>query len=197
MNGRHTPEDSRQEDRALVLAFQRGEKAAFDRLAGKHKDMVFNLCYRMTGDYDDAGDCAQEALIRAYRSLHRFRLEAGFSTWLYKIALNTCRNYLTSLRRRAARFVTRPGGLEAADPRALNPHLSLEKREREETVQQALDSLPERLKTLVVLRDVEGRSYEEIASLTGMKLGTVKSRLQRARLALRDRLKGVIRSALP
>jgi RNA polymerase sigma-70 factor, ECF subfamily len=192
MKGKQTPEDSRQEDRALVLAFQRGEKAAFDRLAGKHKDMVFNLCYRMTGDYDDAGDCAQEALIRAYRSLHRFRLDAGFSTWLYRIALNTCYNYLVSLRRRAARFVTHPAGLDAADSRSPGPHLSLERREREEIVQRALDSLPARQKTLVVLRDVEGRSYEEIASLTGMKLGTVKSRLQRARIALRDRLKGVI-----
>ena len=192
---------SPEEDAALIRAFQAGKKAVFDELVLRHKDKLFNLCYRFLGDYQDANDSAQETFIKVYRSLKKFRFESTFSTWLYRIAVNTCKNKLKSSEYRHRKKMVRldnPGKSEgAADSIEIrdetqSPLVELEKKERLMLIQNAIDSLPTEKKTVVVLCDIEGLSYEEIAHITGYGLGTVKSKLARARLDLRKKLRGVI-----
>ncbi|MGV7928220.1 MAG: RNA polymerase sigma factor [Spirochaetota bacterium] len=188
------------DDGTLVRDALAGDRRAFDLLVLRHGDMLFNLCFRMLGDYDEASDCAQDAFIRAYRALGGFRGEAAFPTWLYRIAVNTCRNRLASAEYRRSRKAVRLEGTGADDTllpvngRASfsNPTARFEREEREAVIQRALDGLPPDEKTVAVLRDIEGRSYEEIAMLTGTRPGTVKSRLARARRRLRTKLEGIV-----
>ena len=188
------------DDGTLVRDALAGDRRAFDLLVLRHGDMLFNLCFRMLGDYDEASDCAQDAFIRAYRALGSFRGEAAFPTWLYRIAVNTCRNRLASAEYRRYRKAVRLEGTGADDTllpangRASfsNPTARFEREERETVIQRALDGLPPDEKTVAVLRDIEGRSYEEIAMLTGMRPGTVMSRLARARRRLRSKLEGIV-----
>ena len=186
---------------AWIREFLDGEVKGFDKLVLHHKDKVFNLCYRMLGDYDEANDGAQETFVKVYRSLKDFRFEASFSTWLCTIAANTCRNRLKSLEYRTRKKMVRidPAAtsesgqtsveLEDPAPSALD---RLTRQEQEVALQKAIDTLAEDHKTVVILRDVEGLSYEEIAKITGYTLGTVKSKLARARQRLCEQLKGVI-----
>lgn len=189
------------EDASLIMAFQAGDKAAFDELVLKHKDRLFNLCYRFLGDYQEANDSAQETFIKVYQSLKRFRFESTFSTWSYRIAVNTCKNKLKSLEYRYREKMVplhnseNPGeGTHSAEIRGEDdsPMTQLEKKERLILIQKAIDSLPAKQKMIVLLRDVEELSYEEIATITGYRLGTVKSKLARARLELRKKLRRVI-----
>jgi len=187
-------------DAALVRSFQAGNKAAFDKLVLNHKDRIFNLCFRFLGDYQEANDSAQEVFVKAYRSLKRFRFESAFGTWLYRIAVNTCKNKVKSLDYRYAKkmvYLDNPGavqdahGLEISDE-TQSPLAELEKRERMELIQRAIESLPPEQKTVVILRDIQGLPYDDIADITGYGLGTVKSRLSRARLELRRKLMKVL-----
>jgi len=189
------------EDALLVKAFQKGDKKAFDELVIKHKDRIFNLCYRFLGDYEEANDSAQEAFVKAYGSLNTFRLDSAFSTWLYRIAVNTCKNKLGSAAYRAKRktvSLDNPGKNEDGPlPVEIqngtpSPLIRMEEREKMALVQKALDTLPTEFKMVVTLRDVEGLSYEDIAEITGLHLGTVKSRIARARTELRNKLRGVL-----
>jgi len=189
------------EDALLVKAFQKGDKKAFDELVLRHKDRIFNLCYRFLGDYEEANDSAQEAFVKAYGSLSTFRLESAFSTWLYRIAVNTCKNKLGSSAYKAKRKTVsfdNPGNpsdetLPMEMPNgAPSPLARMEEKEKMGLIQKALDSLPAEFKMVVTLRDVEGLSYEDIAEITGLNLGTVKSRIARARKDLRNRLRGVL-----
>ena len=189
------------EDALLVKAFQKGDKKAFDELVIKHKDRIFNLCYRFLGDYEEANDSAQEAFVKAYGSLNAFRLDSAFSTWLYRIAVNTCKNKLGSAAYRAKRktvSLDNPGKNEDGPlPVEIqngtpSPLIRMEEKEKMALVQKALDTLPTEFKMVVTLRDVEGLSYEDIAEITGLHLGTVKSRIARARTELRNKLRGVL-----
>ena len=182
------------EDEGWVKAFQEGEKEAFDRLVLKYQDRVFNMCYRFMGDRDDADDVAQETFIRVYRALPRFRGEAAFSSWLYRITVNCCKNKLSSLafrmKRRMLRFKGEDeegGAVDVANGRG-DPGTLMNGEERRLLLQRAIDSLPPDQKALVVMRDIEGMPYEEIAELSGENLGTVKSKLSRARARLREKL---------
>jgi RNA polymerase sigma-70 factor (ECF subfamily) len=199
--GTKRPVTSSGEDALLIKAFQRGDKRAFDQLVIRHKDRIFNLCYRFIGDYEEANDSAQEAFVKAYGSLKTFRLESAFSTWLYRIAVNTCKNKLGSSSYRAKRktvSLDNPGSNEVgALPMEIqngtpSPLARMEEKERRRLVQTALDALPAEFKMVVALRDIEGLSYEEIAQVTGLNLGTVKSRIARARTDLRNKLRGVL-----
>jgi RNA polymerase sigma-70 factor (ECF subfamily) len=190
-----------QEDAALVKAFQAGNKASFDELVLRHKDRLFNLCFRFLGDYQEANDSAQEVFVKIYRSLKGFRLESAFSTWLYRIAVNTCKNKLRSSEYRHKKkmvHLDNPGPLEGSTGAleitddTQSPLLELERKERLNLIRQAIDSLPPAQKMVVVLRDIEELSYDDIANITGYSLGTVKSRLSRARLDLRRKLVKVI-----
>lgn len=189
------------EDALLVKAFQKGDKRAFDELVIRHQDRIFNLCYRFLGDYEETNDSAQEAFVKAYDSLSTFRLESTFSTWLYRIAVNTCKNKLGSSACKAKRktvSLDNPGN-PSDDPLhmeipngAPSPLARMEEKEKMALVQRALDALPTEFKMVVTLRDVEGLSYEDIAEITGLNLGTVKSRIARARTDLRNKLRGVL-----
>jgi RNA polymerase sigma-70 factor (ECF subfamily) len=189
------------DDALLIKAFQKGDKRAFDELVIRHKDRIFNLCYRFLEDYEEANDSAQEAFVKAYGSLSTFRLESSFSTWLYRIAVNTCKNKLGSSAYKAKRKMVsldNPGTPSNEIPPmeipngAPSPLARMEEKEKMALVQKALDTLPTEFKMVVTLRDVEGLSYEQIAEITGLHLGTVKSRIARARTELRNKLRGVL-----
>jgi RNA polymerase sigma-70 factor (ECF subfamily) len=195
------PARSPREDAILIRAFQDGDKAAFDELVHKHQHTLFNLCYRFLGDYQEANDSAQETFIKVYRSLKKFRFESAFSTWLYRIAVNTCRNRLKSGEygwKKNTVPLDNPVPPSHSSPVAgihdetRCPAMELESRERMTLIQEAISALPLEQKEVVTLRDIEGFSYEEIGEITGANPGTVKSRLARARLELRKRLRSVI-----
>jgi RNA polymerase sigma-70 factor, ECF subfamily len=190
---------SSKEDGEWVKAFQAGDKTAFDALVLRHKDKLYNLCYWFLGDRQEANDSAQDVFIKVFRSLKKFRFESTFSTWLYRIAANTCKNRLKSSyfrhQKKRVRF-DNPGetqdGQYAAEihDKTPSPMVELEKKERMMLIQKAIASLPTDQSTVVVLRDIEGLSYEEVANITGLNFGTVKSRLSRARQQLRKKLRG-------
>ena len=192
---------SSEEDAAIVRAFQTGNRSAFDKLVLKHKDRLFNLCYWFLGDYQEASDAAQDTFIKIFQSLKKFRFESAFSTWLYRVAVNTCKNRVKSSDFRQRRDMVRidnPGASERTKPSVeigdglRTPVAELEKKERWMLIRKAIDSLPTEQRTVVALRDIEGLSYDEIVNITGLNLGTVKSRLARARLDLRKKLQGTI-----
>lgn len=194
-------EAARREDAALVRRFRSGDESAFDELVVRHKDRVFRLCWRLLDDYDEANDSAQEAFVRAYRAMGRFRGDAAFSTWLYRIVWNACLNKVSSagyLRRRRTVSLDRPlaGGDEGLSSRvraaALSPAEALDRKDRALRIREAIGDLPGDQRVAVVLRDIEGLPYEEIAEIAGCGLGTVKSRLARGRDRLRELLKGRI-----
>jgi RNA polymerase sigma-70 factor, ECF subfamily len=177
------------------------ESVNFDDLVLKHKDKVFNLCYRFLGNYDEADDCAQETFVKVYRSLKDFRRESSLSTWIYRIAINTCKNRFSSAQYRRSRHMVRldePGETEDGERpvevggRSLSPSAELDRKEKGELIQDAINSLADDHKSVVVLRDIERLSYEEISEVTGYNLGTVKSKLARARQELREKLRGLM-----
>lgn len=189
------------DDHALCRAVIAGENTAFDVLVRRHQDRIYNLCYRFLGDAAEAEDTAQDVFFRAYRSLPGFRFQSRFATWLYRIAVNTCKNRVKSITFRVkkwtqtleadegiagATLVNRAGGEGQA---ARSPERHLEDAQLAESVQWALDRLPADRKTVAVLRDIEGLSYEAISQITGWKPGTVKSKLFRARQDLKHLLK--------
>lgn len=189
---------SNNEDRSLIEAVcLNQDRFAFDRLVVKYQDKVFNLCYRFMGNYEDANDCAQDAFVKAYRSLQKFKFQSAFSTWLYRITVNTCKNKLDSLSYRFGKMMLRlhrdkdDPPVEVKDE-TRSPEVELESAERSKTIQKAIAALPGDQKSVVVLRDIEGLSYDEISAITGYNLGTVKSKLFRARGELRKKLKGLI-----
>jgi RNA polymerase sigma-70 factor, ECF subfamily len=203
MNEEHQQSGTeRHKEAAWIKAFVAGDRSAFDKLVLGHQDRVFNVCYRLLGDYEEASDCAQETFVKVYRALKDFRFGSRFSTWIYAIAVNTCKNKLNSAEyRRRKRMVPiddppvdSTGGAtvrDLEDP-APSPLVQLAERERERLVQAAIGELPHDARTVVVLRDVEGLSYEEIVQATGYNLGTLKSKLARARQQLKEKLKGVV-----
>lgn len=189
---------SRKDDTQLVLDFQARDEGAFDALVSRYMDMIFNLCFRILGDYDDANDCAQDTFIKVYKNLDDFRMKSGFSTWIYRIAVNTCKNHLSSGANKARRKTLSLDANEKNDKRVIDiedssgdPVEVFEKSEMEKVIRQAIESLPGEQRILIVLRDIEGRPYDEISSITGIKIGTVKSRIARGREQLREMLEGV------
>ncbi len=185
-------------DAGFVRAIQSGDMAAFDHLVIKHKDKLFNMVYWLLGDYQEANDCSQEIFIKVFKSLKKFRFESSFSTWLYRIAINTCKNRLRSSAYRWKKktvSLENPGSSEQGNRSyeirngSPSPENKLEKKEKIMLIQKAVNALPQEQNRVIVLRDIQGLSYQEIADITGLNLGTVKSRLARARLVLRERLK--------
>ena len=183
----------------LICAFQSGNKRAFDDLVLAHKDKIFNLCYWYLQDYQEANEQAQETFIKVFKGLKSFRFESSFSTWLHRIAVNTCKNRITSLEYRFRKKTDSLDNPEMADhfnpgdgisDEIQSPDVALEKKQKSAFVQKAINALPEAKKTMIVLRDIEGLSYEEIADITGLKQGTVKSKLARAREDLKNKLRG-------
>ncbi|ATL91485.1 RNA polymerase sigma factor RpoE [Aeromonas sobria] len=184
-------------DEQLVERVQRGDKAAFNLLVKKYQHKVVNLVARYVNNPGDVPDVAQEAFIKAYRALPTFRGESAFYTWLYRIAVNTAKNYLTSQGRRPpssdveADDAESYGGGEALQEVATPENLALTD-EIQRTVFAAIEALPEDLRTAITLRELEGLSYEEIAEIMDCPVGTVRSRIFRARDAIDKKLKPLI-----
>lgn len=189
------PALSVEHERALIDQSRRGDIAAFDQIVRIYEKQVYNLAYRLSGSYDDASDIAQEALVRAWNNLRSFRGEAAFSTWLYRIVTNV---FLDERKRSRARREQR--SLDDAlaldestvtrqfEDQGPGPQEIVEAGEQRALLDQAIATLPPAQRAIIVLYHAQQLSYEEIAEITRLPMGTVKSRLNRARLALKSRL---------
>jgi RNA polymerase sigma-70 factor (ECF subfamily) len=185
-------------DKKLVERVQKGDKGAFDLLVLKYQHKIVNLIMRYVRDPELALDIAQEAFIKAYRALPRFRGDSAFYTWMYRIAVNTAKNHLAAQRRRPMDVE-----LDLQDPEQYDLHAKLKEtdtpeglalsNELQETVERAIAALPEDLRTAIILRELEGMSYEEIAETMECPVGTVRSRIFRARDAIGKKVGSLIR----
>lgn len=188
----------REVDQQLVERVQRGDKRAFDLLVNKYQRKLGRLLSRFIRDPSEVEDVTQEAFIKAYRALPGFRGESAFYTWLYRIGINTAKNHLVAMGRRAPTSteldVEEAEVTEAGDQlRDLNtPENQLMSKQVAETVNQSLQELPEELRTAITLREVEGLSYEEIAEVMQCPVGTVRSRIFRAREAVAVKLRPLL-----
>jgi RNA polymerase sigma-70 factor (ECF subfamily) len=183
-------------DESLMSLFQKGDEPAYSLLVQRYKDELTNFARRFLGDRDEAEDVVQETFVRVWRSRDSYTGEARFSTWIYTIASNLAK---TRVRRWSLRHFVRLGEphgdgqvFDLPDESA-TPDGAADETLREERIQQALKSLPVKFREVIVLRDIQQLSYEEIVAITGSAMGTVKSRINRARALLRDQLRDLIR----
>ncbi|MEZ4400694.1 MAG: sigma-70 family RNA polymerase sigma factor [Kofleriaceae bacterium] len=181
-------------DRELIRRLRARDERAFRELMAEHRDRVFNLTFRMLGNRGEAEDVTQEVFISVFKTVDTFREEAKFSTWLYRVTVNHCKNRIKYLARRHDRSQDEldesAGNVAAAGPPGpmKRPDRAVEGAQMEQVLQEAIASLDEDHRTVVVLREIEDLSIEEICEITGLPDGTVKSRLHRARLALRKKI---------
>ena len=185
-------------DSKLVKRVQKGDKGAFDMLVLKYQHKIVNLVMRYVRDPEQALDIAQDAFIKAYRALPRFRGDSAFYTWLYRIAVNTAKNHLAAQRRRPIDIE-----LDLQDPEQYDLHAKLKETDTPEgvtiseelrkTVEKAIQLLPEDLRTAIVLRELDGMSYEEIAQTMECPVCTVRSRIFRARDAISKKVGTLIK----
>ncbi len=190
---KQTLEDNKLIDEDLVQRVLQGDKTAFDLLVIKYQHRIIQLVNRYVKDPMEAQDVAQEAFIKAYRALGNFRGESAFYTWLYRIAINTAKNYLVSRERRYSDYqidVQEAEQIENAPQlKALeNPENLLLNDEIVKVIKQAIEKLPEEMRIAITLREFEGMSYEEIAQAMDCPVGTVRSRIFRAREAIDEKL---------
>jgi len=188
----------REIDRQLVERAQRGDKRAFELLVEKYQRKLARLLSRFIRDPAEVEDVTQEAFIKAYRALPAFRGDSAFYTWLYRIGINTAKNYLMALGRRAPTSTEveaeeAEGFEEGEQLRDINtPESVLLSNEIAETVNSTIEQLPEELRTAIQLREIEGMSYEDIAQVMNCPIGTVRSRIFRAREAIAERLRPLL-----
>jgi RNA polymerase sigma-70 factor (ECF subfamily) len=188
----------REVDQQLVERAQHGDKHAFELLVSKYQRKLARLLSRFIRDSTEVEDVTQEAFIKAYRALPTFRGDSAFYTWLYRIGINTAKNYLVAMGRRAPTTTDidseEAEGFEDGDQlRDLNtPENELATRQIAETVNQTLAELPDELRTAITLREIEGLSYEDIANIMSCPIGTVRSRIFRAREAIAARLRPLL-----
>jgi RNA polymerase sigma-70 factor (ECF subfamily) len=185
------------DDAVLIARSKQGDRQAFDQLVTRYSAQIYNFAYRMTNNRDDAEDIYQEAFLHAFRGIGSFRADSAFSTWLYRIVRNV---YLDEMKRRRARpyasleenIQTEDGSI-ARDVQddAPTPEEAVQINERRRAVHRAISQLPETQREILILYEMNQHSYEEIATILGINVGTVKSRLNRARRSLRDRLLAV------
>lgn len=187
----------RDEDSEFVARCRQGDTEAFSQLVRRHQKKMLNIAFRMIGDYDEACDAVQEAFLSAFRSIRKFQEKSLFSTWLYSIVLNHAKSRLRQRASRSRREVRSPddpfqiengnvwNGYQTQEESVLE---RIEKRELESKIQEGINSLDEEQKEVLVLRDIQGLSYEEIVLTLGLPQGTVRSRLFRARNALKESL---------
>jgi RNA polymerase sigma-70 factor (ECF subfamily) len=178
---------------------KKGDQVAFSQLVSKYQKKVFNLCFRFLNDQEEAKDMTQDIFVRVYKGIKGFREEASFSTWLYYIACNTCKNKLRSWRSqpnidsldRTIETEDDEMTVEVQDKSCPDPSKQAEAGEIQAKVQQAIATLNPEHREVIILRDIQGFTYDEIAAASGCNLGTVKSRLARARIELKDKLKNI------
>ena len=184
----------RERENALLARCKDGDAGAFDELVRRYEKRVYSFAYRLAGNQDDANDVAQEAFIRVFNSLHTFRGDAVFTTWIYRIVTNV---YLDERKKSKSHRQTSLDDYIELDENAVSRQIEdggpsppeiMEHKERDRVVQEAISSLPEYQRIIVTLYHLQSRSYEEIAEILHLPIGTVKSRLNRARLALGEKL---------
>ena len=180
------------EEKSLIIKAKRGDIEAFEQLIEIYQKKVFNIALRMIGNYEDANDMAQEVFIRVFRSLKDFKEQSTFSTWIYRITTNVCLDEIRKRKNKKVVYIDEDvknddgeikRQVESDDP---TPELVAEKNYVKQVVNEAINMLSEEHRTVIVLRDIQGFSYEEIAKITKCPEGTVKSRINRARHALKD-----------
>lgn len=192
-------------DDELMQRFQKGDESAFNLLVRRHQKPLINFIARYTGDKDNAEDLAQETFIRMFRAANRYKPgRAQFKTWMYFIAKNLCKNEIRNRGRRERYHVNNvvsndnaiDGNAEEIDlivsapaDAAFQPEVALERKELRNTIQKAISELPDQYRLPLVLRDIQGLSYDEIGNILELRSGTTKSRINRARLMLKDKLK--------
>ncbi len=190
------------DERHLIQQAQAGELGAFDHVVLRHQQEVYAVALRMLGRADEAEEVAQEAFVRAYQAIRTFRQDAKLSTWLVAITMNLCRNrrrWWARRRRMIVASLDDPVGTgettlgETVPDPLPTPERAAERREIQERVTSGLNQLDEASRAVVVLRDIQGYSYEEIAAILRLPVGTVKSRINRARVQLRAMLDGMLR----
>jgi len=167
------------EDFVLIRQFQEGSEIVFSTIVQKHKDKVRNLVFLTLGDTDDVDDISQDVFINVYRKLGEFRFESKFTTWLYRITVNKCRDYLRKKKVRSIFVPIKESEYE------LKVHSRTDNIDIQNLVRKAIERLPEKLKVPLLLRDIDGFSYQEIAEKLDCEVGTIKSRLFRARESLK------------
>lgn len=179
------------DERELIARLQKRDEAAFEELIRQYEKKVYTLCFRMCGNSEDAEEAAQDAFLALWRGIDRFRQESSLSTWIYRLATNAC---IDTLRRRK-----KQSGSVSLDDEELfvdavdtspQPQETVEHREAQKLLQEGLSTLPEEYRKVLILREIEGLSYTEIAESASIELGTVKSRISRGRSLLRNFLSG-------
>jgi RNA polymerase sigma-70 factor (ECF subfamily) len=178
----------------LILKCKNGNVEAFEELVLKYQRQIYTVAYRFMGNHEDASDLAQEAFIKAYKSIDRFRGESSLKTWLYHIVANVCRDELRKRKKGQVLSLDAPISTEEGEITRQTedwtyaPDLIYESKEAQYFIQEAINQLTPEYKEVIILREIQGFSYEEIAQHLGCSLGTIKSRLNRARKAMRDLL---------
>lgn len=184
------------DERQIIQKAAAGNSFAFEQLVQKYQSQVYRLCFRMTGNPEDAADLTQEAFLKAWNHLASFQFEAAFSTWLYRLTSNACLDFLRSAKRRTHVSMTMENeegeeqALEVMDPQPLPEETAIQ-REQQALVRHAIGQLEPEQRQILTLRVVNDLSYTEIAKIMCLKEGTVKSRLSRAREALRKKLEQI------
>lgn len=179
-------------EQELIKRCKSGDSRAFETLIEAYEKKILNYCFRMLGNSADAEDAAQEAFIKMFRFIGSFTEQSSFSTWMYKIASNVCLDWLRKNKRKNNETISLYQDGDEGEEFALpleddspSPYHKLQQNEAQRALCRALEALGEEQKKVIILRDIQGLSYEEIAQVTGMASGTVKSRINRARLALK------------
>lgn len=182
------------DDQGLIDECRAGKTEAFGVLVNRYQDRLYPTVFRLTGCAEDAQDLLQEAFLRAYRKLERFHGESSFYTWIYRIAVNLALSGRRKRRHESGAGLT----VDAPDLRGSgDPAAPLERAERDERIQEALNALAPDHRAVVVMKEYDGLHYEEIGAVLGVPVGTVRSRLHRARCELRDRLRDLVEDELP
>ncbi|MGS2743233.1 RNA polymerase sigma factor RpoE [Halomonas sp. LS-001] len=189
--------DTRETDQQLVERAQKGDNQAFDLLVKKYQHKIIGLIGRYVHDHSEVQDVAQEAFIKAYRALGNFRSESAFYTWMYRIAINTAKNHLVSRSRRPpgsdvdisdAEIVDQSGRLADSE----SPEAAIARDQLEAAVYEAIENLPDDLRTAITLRELDGLAYEDIAQIMQCPVGTVRSRIFRAREAVDEHIRPLV-----
>lgn len=181
-------------ERQLVIDAISGDILSFQKLVEIHQKKIYNIVFRMINNEEDAKDLTQDILVKAYKNMDKFRLDSSFGTWLYRIATNTC---LDELRKRKKKYIEIPLTIDDAESDKplkeyaidnKGPDVQVLKKERQRVISEAIKSLPPDYRKVIVLRDIQGFSYEEISKICDINIGTIKSRINRGRSQLRDQL---------
>ncbi|HJS57811.1 MAG TPA: sigma-70 family RNA polymerase sigma factor [Vicinamibacteria bacterium] len=174
-------EKRRAEDVALIERCLRREQSAWEEIVARYRRKVFHIAYKFTGKHDEAEDLSQEIFLKVFKSLDKFNRDADFSTWLSSVARNYCIDHYRAMRREKEVVVEDLVAMDLAPAASGNPHRALEDRDRRSFLRRGLALLPEKLKEAVILRDLQGLSYQEMADRLRLPEGTVKSRINRGR----------------